>query len=782
MIHLQRPLVLALLAFLAGLLLTLRFSPPLDATFLCFALFACALLFRSRALERSATRNPVLQKAPLLLFLLAGALSGTVEREQLATDCRAGLSDGQSLRISGVLAAAHRPADRGGRAPLIPLVRSESTEPRCTRDLRVRMPVEQSYLPPGTRVEMNGRWRTFPTPVLHSAWPRDPRFLGYLAVDSLTSTGALRAAPWLSLRSAIDRRIERLFPERFEMVEALLLGRREYVEPAVRDRYARAGLAHLLAISGMHVGILSATLLLLASVARISRDRALLLNIGLIWGYLLVIGAGASALRAGVMLSLALIANLIQRPTAIASTVAAAAFIIIGTRPLALLDPGLQLSFAGVLAILYLRPPLLALLPEKWRARKKLRTALDALVVGTVAFLVTAPIAAHHFGIVAPVSILAGIPALPLMSLALIGAMAALVADLFLPGIALNLAAGADLALLLLNRLADFAAGLPYGHADLAHFSWSSLLLPMIVGAIIFRLARQAPPRLQRLLATGATLASLVLWPFLAPKGYAGLEVHFLDVGQGDAIALRTPRNRWLVVDAGPISGTFDAGERRVLPFLRDRGARRIEALVLTHPDLDHIGGAAALLRAMPVHSVFEPGLAVGKESYLGLLRELDAEVTEWRAARTGRIIELDGVRIEFLWPDAQAVDASEDANQISAVLRLVYGEFALLLTGDADAEVERVLIERHGEALEAQVLKLGHHGSITSTSEELLRTVRPRLAVVSAGRRNRYGHPAPLVVSRVVRHGIELARTDLEGSISIRVAPGGSHWSREEW
>jgi competence protein ComEC len=517
-------------------------------------------------------------------------------------------------------------------------------------------------------------------------------------------------------------------------------------------------------------------------VARISRERALLLNIGLIWGYLLVIGAGASALRAGVMLSLAIIANLIQRPTAAASTVAAAAFIIIGTRPLALLDPGLQLSFAGVLAILYLRPPLLASLPERWRARSKLRMALDALIVGIAAFLITAPIAAHHFGIVAPVSILAGIPAVPLMSLALIGAMAALVADLFLPGLALNLAAGADLALVLLNRLTEFAAGLPYGHADLAHFSWSSLLLPLLVGTTIFRLARRAPPRLQRLLASGAAIAALILWPLLAPKGHAGLEIHFLDVGQGDAIALRTPRNRWLVVDAGPLSGDFDAGERRVLPFLRDRGARRIEALVLTHPDLDHIGGAAALLRAMPVHSVFEPGLAVGKQSYLDFLRELDAEVTEWRAARTGRTVELDGVQLEFLWPDAQAVDASEDANQISAVLKIAYGDFTLLLTGDADAEVERVLVERHGEALAAHVLKLGHHGSNTSTSEELLRTVQPRLAVVSAGRRNRYGHPAPLVVARVERHGIELARTDLEGSISIRVAPGGSHWSREEW
>jgi len=406
---------------------------------------------------------------------------------------------------------------------------------------------------------------------------------------------------------------------------------------------------------------------------------------------------------------------------------------------------------------------------------------LDGLVVGVAAFIATAPIVAHHFGIVAPVSVLAGLPAVPLMSLSVVGALVALVVHPVAPLAAEHFAASVGLLLDALDWVAEMAAQLPYGNGNVARPPWLSWSLAGLVGILGHRALSYGARRLRRILGVGMAVTTLVAWPLVPFGGAPALEMHFLDVGQGDAVAIRTPGRRWILVDTGPADSRFDAGERRVLPFLRERGARRVEALVLTHPHLDHIGGAAAILRGIPVGMIIDPGLAVGSQVYLDLLASLDGSETKWREARAGRTIELDGVRLEILWPEPEALDATEDANQISVVIRVSYGDFAAVLPGDAGAEVEEALAARYGPGLSAQVLKLGHHGSATSSSEPWLDLIGPEVAVVSSGRRNRFGHPAPGVVARVERRGIEIARTDLEGTVSFRIPAGGERGFRRE-
>jgi competence protein ComEC len=245
-------------------------------------------------------------------------------------------------------------------------------------------------------------------------------------------------------------------------------------------------------------------------------------------------------------------------------------------------------------------------------------------------------------------------------------------------------------------------------------------------------------------------------------------------------VAIRTPAGRFLLVDAGPADDRFDAGERRVLPFLRARGATRVEALVLTHPHADHIGGAEAVLRGLPVGRVIEPGLPFGSPVYRDLLEVVRERGVEWSAARQDRALLIDGVELTFLWPTPESLDSPPDANDISAVLLLRYGEFRAVLTGDAPSEVEARLIRRYGARLRAQLLKAGHHGSRTATSEPFLHAVQPELVVISCGVRNRYGHPAPETMARIARAGVPVARTDREGTVVVHVAPGGASWNRE--
>ncbi|MGH7483703.1 MAG: ComEC/Rec2 family competence protein, partial [Longimicrobiales bacterium] len=277
--------------------------------------------------------------------------------------------------------------------------------------------------------------------------------------------------------------------------------------------------------------------------------------------------------------------------------------------------------------------------------------------------------------------------------------------------------------------------------------------------------ALRAGPR--ALAHAGLAAVVFVGWPAATDAARGGaLEIHAIDVGQGDALAIRTPGGRWILVDAGARSPTWDAGEARVVPFLLEEGAGALALLVLTHPDADHVGGAAAVLDALPVAAVLEPGIAVGKAPYLDALRVADRRGTRWYRAAAGVTVRIDDIEIHALAPGD--VDAAADANEFSVVFRIVYGDFAAFFTGDASAEVEEKLVA-DSAAMRSQVLKVGHHGSATSTSQVLLDAVRPVVALISVGRSNRYGHPNRRVLRRLEDAGIRVFRTDEDGAVRVR-------------
>ena len=260
------------------------------------------------------------------------------------------------------------------------------------------------------------------------------------------------------------------------------------------------------------------------------------------------------------------------------------------------------------------------------------------------------------------------------------------------------------------------------------------------------------------------------------------VEIVFLDVGQGDALAIRSPGGRWILVDTGPRGQTYDAGARVVLPYLRRRGVTGIEALVLTHPDLDHIGGAEAVVQALDVGYVLDPAQATGRDAYVRVLEAASRDSIPWLEARRDVSIMLDGVEVSVLHPDGPtpASYSGTDSNAQSVVLLVRYGKFEALLTGDAPVEVEEAILDDLPSDLE--VLKVGHHGSNTSTSALLLAQTSPQLAVISVGARNRYGHPHTDVLTRIIESGARILRTDLSGDIVIRARRGGLYDVRTEW
>jgi competence protein ComEC len=271
--------------------------------------------------------------------------------------------------------------------------------------------------------------------------------------------------------------------------------------------------------------------------------------------------------------------------------------------------------------------------------------------------------------------------------------------------------------------------------------------------------------------------------PFLPRPADHHVELDVLDVGQGDAILLRSDAGRWVVLDAGPAWRGGDAGRSNIMPFILRRGGK-VEAFVLSHPHTDHVGGAASVINALHPRVYWDAAFAGGSEAYSASLLAAERNQVEWRRVHPGDSMQIDGVTISFLAPDSTWTVGLKDPNLSSTIALIRYGAVRFLLVGDAEVEEEDWLLARYGDELRADVLKVGHHGSSTSSSDAFLHAVRPSLAVISVGAGNTYGHPSEDVLYALRRSGSEILRTDQVGTVSIRtdgqhieVATRASKW-----
>ncbi|MGD8728802.1 MAG: DNA internalization-related competence protein ComEC/Rec2, partial [Gemmatimonadota bacterium] len=573
-------------------------------------------------------------------------------------------------------------------------------------------------------------------------------------------------------REAMVTRLEGLYGERAPLVAALTLARREGLDPELRDAFARVGIAHLLAISGFHVGVVAGVLVSLLLAVRVEIRRAALLAAAGAWLYVGFIGFPDAACRAALILTAAAFSRGRGRPAARWGAIGAALLVLLVLDPSRLASAGFQLSFAGAAGLVAWSGALSRAI-RSGGGRYCPRGVAMAVAAGLAATLATLPVVAWHFERVSVVGIPMTLVAAPLVTLALIGSLGSLVVDFVSHGLAAFVAGGVGWLLAALEWLSRSAGSVPWASVWITR----GTVVGGVAGVLAALWVARRPGvgrRARRTLTAVYVACGVVAWPvLLALQGRGAAEVVMIDVGQGDAIALRSPDGRWLLVDTGPASDGVGPAGHPVVRALRSRGIGRLEALVLTHPDLDHIGGAAAVLESFEVGVVYDPGLPAGKDAFVEALSEADARSVPWRAARAGDSIVLGDLGVRVLYPPV-GLSPDVEANASSVVLLASLGDFDVLLTGDAYKDVDRLVATDFDGALE--VLKVGHHGSDTSTDPALLDSARPRLGLVSVGRFNRYGHPAPEVLRRLEDHGVEVHRTDREGTITVLGRRDGSY------
>lgn len=664
---------------------------------------------------------------------------------------------------------------------------------------------------PGDQIAFEGRLE---------AAPEEPGFGEFLARSGIGHTVRSRELQRLDgqdspvaaleqMRRAAGELLARSLPEpQAGLGAAIIIGLRDLVARDVAEDFRVAGLSHVVAISGWHVAMVAGVLSALLS--GLSRRRRSVALVAAIAAYAVVAGGAPSVVRASLMAGVVLLARESGRRGQASAALGLAVVTMLLVNPATVGEVGFQLSVAATAGLLCWASPL----ADRLRCRAPSAVPgwlISTLAVSLAAQAATLPLVLLHFGrlsLVAPVSNLLVAPIVgPAMLAAAVALLCGGLAALGLPAVLLapfTLAGAVGLGVL--ARIADVAASVPFASVelqpplDLATAGGAALALlwalrrrrlppATTTGLPEFsvRVAAGGQPRAggqsraggrprvgrQRLAlgASGMVLALLVVLVGTAqPDGRLRMTV--LDVGQGDAILLTGPSGGRMLIDTGP-------DPDRLVTLLDERlppWDRRLDLVAVTHPHEDHVAGLGLLLDRYRVGGVVEPGMVGPGPGDAAFRRRLAELGRATRVVAAGDRLRLDGIEISIHWPlpgrvPLRAAGSGKEINNVSLVLDVRFGERRMLLTGDVEEEIDPQLVARglaDAASTRLDVLKVAHHGSASATTDAFVEHLQPRIAVVSAGWGNPYGHPSRRTVERIEQAGASLYRTDLDGTVEI--------------
>lgn len=581
----------------------------------------------------------------------------------------------------------------------------------------------------------------------------------------------------------LDRYIGEQLPTRESaLLSALILGERGEIPSEFRGDMAKLGIIHVLAVSGLHVGFVMAISLGVLGLLRIPRVAQIVLTLLVLGFYACLTNLKPPVVRASIMGAVLLLGTLVQRRSDAFNSLALAALIILMANPLQLFQSGFQLSFAAVGAILYLYPKLSEWQPFKGaldvsRHRPWLRYSVSLMLVSAAVFLGTLPFTLLYFNRLPNFSVLANLVIVPLAFCGLASGVTAAVVNLALPGLADVFMNATWVFLSLLTRFVDWAAGLPFSHWEIHKYSlWTAGAY--FAGLFLVINIRQR--RARYLLVVGALLLGNVLIWRQALGRDIHLRVIFFDVGQGDAALVRFPGGRHMLIDGGRRVLEYDAGARVIAPYLRREGIRRLDAVVLSHADADHVGGLPHILRSFEVQEVWDNGQGRESRTYAEYLHVIDSLKIARRRVQAGDLlVEFNPAKVFAMHPTAEYLRTNPDLNDASLVLKISYGDVDLLFPGDVERAGEKQLV-RYAGLLESEILKVPHHGSRTSSTSPLLEPVQPRLAVLSVGEHNKFGHPHADALRRLQSATGQILRTDRQAAVILQT--DGREIKRIRW
>ncbi len=673
------------------------------------------------------------------------------------------------LRVAGTVTKPPSPWRNGSRFTLrVEELNGEALTLHPLPRWEIFLDTPQTY-DYGQRLELTGR--VFGTPTKQvTAWTRERITGGFFVYGMPRLCGTGKVNPVWRFAYRLRQELlavgeKTLSPEAAAVLHGMLLGIRADDLPA--SSFERAGIAHLLSVSGLHLLFWLGLFWGIGKLFHLPDRLLAVLAVPVISLFIMMAGAGAPAVRAGIMALFALGGELVRRPAGPSQRLAAAAGGIMLLRPLEIFAPGFWLSFAACAGVILLYP--------RWEqavARSPFSSLLKPLLFSCAAQLMVFPLTVRWFGGFSLLAPLSNLILVPLGGFAVqIGLLAALLGTVYLPA-AVLLNAGNNLLIQFFMKLVALFDHWP-GYLTLPPWPWLTVgAVYLIIGILTWGMEvnpinkRRRIPLFYHFLIL-CLIALLVTGYFLVDTVQPRVRVVFFDVGQGDAVLISVPGGYHFLVDGGEARGYTE----EIKPYLLEQGIRRLDLVVVTHPHEDHLGGVVRLLedRQIQVEQVLTSGIAHTTNLYrrfLELLLEREIPLLEGVAGTTLRLGPVDGVVLHPPSGYLQGVDSALNNNSLVFLLR--FGGIRLLLTGDTERAGEAVMVKSYGEALRANLLKVAHHGSDTSTGEDWLELVAPEIAVISVGAGNQFGHPSPEILSRLAARGTAVYRTDQDGRLTV--------------
>ena len=649
-----------------------------------------------------------------------------------------------------------------------------------------------NMMKPGFVIELTGRFKKGretrnPGEFNYNAYLKAKGIQGIITIDTLTNIKIIDEAPELfsnsifQVRKYINKQIS-LFHnlETTALLRGLLLADRREIDQETKTQFINSGVVHVLAVSGLHVGFIALIFIILFGRFNIYL-RSVLTIIGLLF-FMIITGVPPSVFRATVMALVIIFAFLTNRSTNIFNSLAIAALIILIINPDEIYSPGFQLSFSAVIAIGVIYPIISRTITRLQIQSKFVRYVLLFMAVSFAAQIGTLPFTLIYFGKLSVIALAANLIVIPTIGIILSLSVVTLIIGSIFPAIALYYAATNDMITWLMLNLINLTGELSFSHFTIKGYSiYDSVVFYFFLGLFIYFIGR-FKTKLAIVVLLLLTISNVFLFSFLDDEELLPenqLSVLMVDVGQGDSFIIKFPNNKTALIDAGEATFYFDYGERVVIPLLNYLGIEKIDYGFVSHIDLDHYGGFVSLILEDRIGEIYKPALDTSLTKDLkfeNFLVNKNIPITYYDK----QSLEIGNCKVYILTDNEESEFYNLSSNNRSGIIKIVYGESSFLFTGDAEKRVENILINKYQSFLDVDVLKVSHHGSKTSSSDELLHYTSPQYALISAGIKNKFGHPHEDVISKFRSNDIKILRTDKNGAV-LMVSDGEQIFA-ENW
>lgn len=675
-------------------------------------------------------------------------------------------------------------------------------------NLYIQVSKKNGDLAYGDKVELQGEYRK-PSEQRNYGSYDDKQYLktlkiaGRVKVNQIEVIAKKQLNPILQCANEMNLKIKQKIEENFNeeksaILKGILLGDTQNIQEEIKENFQISNISHILAISGMHISYIIIGIQLLINRI-IGKKRTKIITIIVLILYAFLTGFSPSIVRAVIMGIITLMAGIVYRKSDMWNSIAISLLGILLYNPFLILNIGLQLSYLGTIGIILFRPTVLQLLShiKMKKELKVIEKIKEIIAVSLSAQIMILPVILYHFNTLGIYFLITNLLVSMIIGPIIIFGFFCIIAFLIFNAIAKFFVLPLNIGLENLSLISKFSK-LPFSKIYLPTPNLISIILyniGVLISNQIYFIYQQnhltvTQKRVKNLIALfryqfnqkkkkywhdAIIIFFIVITIHFIPKD---LEIHFVDVGQGDCTFIVTPQNKTILIDGGGnLTEEFDVGKKTLIPYLLDRGYTTIDYVIISHFDQDHVGGILLVLEELKVKNVI-----IGKQfedsenlqQFLNIIKEKNIKVN---IVEVGNRINIEkNIYFDVLWPSSEQAILENQLNNNALVCKFYYKNFSMLFTGDIEEETEKNLALKYSgtNILKSTVLKVAHHGSNSSSIEEFLKLVQPEIALIGVGKNNLYGHPKDEVLERLMALNCSIFRTDENGEISIIINSKG--------